>query len=130
MTGSFGPTINLATLESLPVGRMRANRRGCMTRPYSGKIQQTDSQTILKIQFSSMVPQTSWCGGHTERVSTSVDVRGSSSARARPTLSRNECAGRTSEKPRCNVKRNQYVRYRTRGRLRKSFFFGAYLQLE
>ena len=78
MTGSFGPTINLATLESLPVGRMRANRRGCMTRPLFREIQQTDSQAILKIQFSYMVPENSWCGGHTERVSTSVDVRGNS----------------------------------------------------
>src|ERR1700682_3528578 len=45
--------------------------------PLFWEIRQTDSQTVLKIQFNFWVPQ-NWCGGHTERVSTSVDVRGNS----------------------------------------------------
>src|SRR5690349_4693908 len=31
MRGSFGPTWTLTVLDILPAGRMRANRRGCIT---------------------------------------------------------------------------------------------------
>lgn len=67
MTGALGPTISLATLESPPLGRVRANRRGYMIRPPFRKIQQTGSQAILKIPFNLMVPEMLSAVNHTER---------------------------------------------------------------
>jgi hypothetical protein len=122
MTGAFGPTINLATSEFLPVGRMRANRRGCMTRPFFRKDPTDRFADDLRIPFNLSFSKCITPWSSRTRLNKRGRSRHAAEASARQSISRRECLGRTGYNLRvCSAKRSHSVRYRTQGRLRNNF---------